>query len=313
MTGVLALLAVSALVLAGAMELWWQSTAQARQRAALAHTERNLGTTATAGIATRQAAGAAGRTGSHRAQPAPVLYLRDLLHRAALSEGGFILALSPGMALAVVAAMRLGTAWAALPMLIVYLLGLGFWLHRRIDALRQKLLRQMPDVLDDMVRMAGIGNSLPMAFQAATQHAPPPLRALLDATLSQVRSGQDLDRALQAAARPYRIPVFDVLAIVLGTAIRVGGRADQVLQRMSDFIRDQEQAQRDLRATTSETRASAWVLGLLPPVCALAMAMLSPDFFMPMIETSTGHRLLLAALVFEGIGAVFLYRLARSL
>ncbi|MNN22611.1 hypothetical protein D3C81_1359750 [compost metagenome] len=71
--------------------------------------------------------------------------------------------------------------------------------------------------------------------------------------------------------------------------------------------------QRELQATTSETRMSAWVLGLLPVVAAMMMALLSPDFFQPMFHDPLGKKVLLMAVAMEAIGAFLLYRLAKSL
>jgi len=128
-----------------------------------------------------------------------------------------------------------------------------------------------------------------------------------------VRAGLDLDRALQLASRPYRLEELELLHVVLGTGMRMGGRADQILQRMSDFMRDLSHARHELNAITSETRMSAWVLGLLPLAVAAFMTLLSPAFFMPMFIQPLGHKILFMAAGLEAIGAFLLYRLAKSL
>jgi tight adherence protein B len=239
----------------------------------------------------------------------------DVLQRAALRPGWGLplLWLAVGLLLAWIAAARIGTGWMWPITLGLYALVLGVWISRRILGLKRKLLRQLPDFLDNLVRLSALGNSLQMAFQVASQQVSMPLRALLDDTLSGTRSGLDLDRALSQAARPYRLDALEVLAVVLGVSIRIGGRSDQILQRMSDFMRDLEQAQQELMATTSETRMSAWVLGLLPPLCGLLMAIASPDFFQPVLHAPLGHKILGGALALELVGGFLLYRLARSL
>jgi tight adherence protein B len=140
-----------------------------------------------------------------------------------------------------------------------------------------------------------------------------PLRGVLDRAMVSVRAGLDLDRALQLAAQPYRIEALELLHVVLGTGMRLGGRADMILQRMSDFMRDLAQAKQELTAITSETRMSAWVLGLLPVVVATLMTLTNPAFFKPMFEQPLGHTMLLIALGLETVGALLLYRLAKSL
>ncbi|KAF1016795.1 MAG: hypothetical protein GAK31_00053 [Stenotrophomonas maltophilia] len=163
------------------------------------------------------------------------------------------------------------------------------------------------------MRLTALGNSLQMSFQTASTQAVPPLRGLLDTTVRNARSGMDLDRALQVAAQPYRMEVLNVLSVLLGVSVRIGGRADQILQRMADFMRDLEQAQQQLAATTSETRMSAWVLGLLPPACAVMMGITNPEFFQPVLHDPLGHKVLGLALALELVGGALLYKLAKSI
>ncbi|MEG2805396.1 type II secretion system F family protein [Stenotrophomonas sp.] len=316
MATVLLLCSAILVLVAVAIELWWGAARRERQRASLLHTEQRLAanphTPQLAGMPSRPPPPTAAAASTARPDALP---WDALLQRAALRAGWRlpILWLLGGLLLAWAAAARIGTGWVWPITLGLYALVLGVWISRRILGLQRRLLRQLPDFLDNLVRLTGLGNSLQMSFQTASQQVPMPLRGLLDDTLSGTRSGLDLDRALSQAAQPYRLDVLDVLAVVLGVSIRIGGRSDQILQRMSDFMRDVDQARQELMATTAETRMSAWVLGLLPPLSALLMAIVSPDFFEPVLHAPLGHRLLGAALVLELAGGFALYRLARSL
>jgi tight adherence protein B len=301
----LALSSLALLALAGALELWWGAAARRQRRDSLAHVEGRLPRAAPAQAPLPPAA----------SRLAAALPWDGALRRAALPPGWRVPALlaASGLLLALLAAWRVGTPWMAPAVLGVYAALAWLWLRRRAEKLQRQFLRQLPDFLDNMVRLAGIGNSLPMAFQAAAAQVTPPLRGLLDGTLLYVRTGLDLDRALQLAAQPYRLDALNLLHVVLGTGVRIGGRADHILQRMSDFMRDLDQSRRELGATTSETRMSAWVLGLLPLAVGLLMTLANPAFFRPMFEQPLGHKLLLAALALETLGGVLLYRLAKSL
>ncbi|MFT4246419.1 MAG: type II secretion system F family protein [Pseudomonas sp.] len=306
----LLLLSVALLCLAGGIELWWNVTARQRQRTAANHVATRLGTTAPAASPSANAPRARA-TVPQQALPA----WRALLRRADLRDhpSTLVLLALPGIVLTTGTWLRMHSLIFAVLALVLYVFAAALWLRRRIEHQRQQLLRQLPDFLENMVRLAGIGNSLSIAFQTSTAQVVPPLRPLLDTALVYTRGGMDLDRALQQAARPYRLQALETLSVILGTSLRIGGRSDQILQRMSDFLRDLEQVQQELTATTSETRMSAWVIGLLPPAMALLMALFSPDFFRPMLEQAFGHKLMIAALLLEGLGALLLYRLAKSL
>lgn len=292
------------LLVATAMGLWWGLATRVQQRAAASHAETRLSQPDVQRAAEE----------ARNQRPAGQRWA-ELLRRAGLSDSPrtLVLMIVPGILAAIGAGIRLGNSGFGLFVFVLYLLALALWLHRRIEKVQQRLVAQMPDFLENMVRMAGIGNSLSMAFQSATQNVDPPLRPILDNALTYTRAGMDLDRALQHAAQAYRLRPLEMLAVILGTSIRIGGRSDQILQRMSDFMRDLEEVQRELQATTSETRMSAWVLGLLPIGAALFMALLSPDFFQPMFHEPLGKKILVIAALLELGGGFLLYRLARSL
>ena len=312
----LGVLSIISVLLALAVWLWGAASNREQRQASLQHAEQQLARGSAAGAVP---AGPAVAAASDSTRPASsgtrVLPWDGVLQRAGLAPGWKVplMLLVPGLALAVVAAMRLGTAWMFPLTLLLYLLGCWLWVMRRITKLRAQLLHQMPDFLDNLVRLTALGNSLQAAFQVSSMQTSAPLRGLLDTTVRYARSGMDLDRALSLAAQPYRMDVLKVLAVVIGVSVRIGGRADQILQRMGDFMRDLEQAQQELAATTSETRMSAWVLGLLPPASAVLMAISSPEFFQPVLHDPLGHKILLIALGLELFGAFLLYRLAKSL
>lgn len=304
----LALLSMVSLLMAGAIELWWGSAARRQRRRSAEFIERSLASQAH--VAPPLPAVAAGKPVRSRALPTDSLFLR-----AGLPIGWRLpvqLAML-GLGLAWLGAWRIGTLWAMPVLLVAYSLLLWLWLRRRIEKQRRQMIHQLPDFLDGVVRLATIGNSLPMAFQTASSTVPLPLRNVLDRTMVSVRSGMDLDQALQLASQPYRLEALQLLQVVLGTAVRIGGRADHIVQRMSDFMRDLDQAQHELRAITAETRMSAWVLGLLPVAVAIILSLLNPAFFHPMFTESLGRKILLIALVMELFGGFLLYRLAKSL
>jgi tight adherence protein B len=100
---------------------------------------------------------------------------------------------------------------------------------------------------------------------------------------------------------------------VLRLATRYGGRADVVMERTATFMRDHEEAQRELLALSAETRMSAWVLGLLPLVMAGALFVINAGYILSMWQDPAGRAMLIAAGGLEIAGVALLYRLARSI
>lgn len=216
-----------------------------------------------------------------------------------------------GIALLCVLAGAIGGWLAAIGVLLLMLLVATFVLWLQVQKFRRKLVSQLPAYIDAMVRLITIGNSTQAAFQLAISTTEAPLRGHLERSAALVRAGVDLDRALHQTASNVRVEELFLLASILGLGVRYGGRADLLLERVANFMRDREQAEHELVAMSAETRLSAWILGLLPVGVGAFLITTNPGYFMGMWADGTGRILIFSALGLQLTGAALLYRLAR--
>ncbi|MFT4190478.1 MAG: type II secretion system F family protein [Comamonas sp.] len=309
--------ALALLLLAGGVFLLGKSRQQVRQRETVARIDRGVqstlsgsGTSGLLGLSAYDPAAHARGSGSDVAA-----WRRWILER----RGGALWDISArviGVVLLVIAgAVALG-GWTAGGFGLVFglLLGLGVTtlaLWRRAQKKRQRILSQLPGFLDNMVRLISIGNSPHAAFQLALANLEPPIKACLDQAGSMLRAGKDLDHAVSQSAHSHDVNELDLVAAVLRMSVRYGGRADVVLARVADYIRDLQSAEQELHALSAETRLSAWILALLPIGVGALIIFLNGRYFQHMWQDSTGRHLILAAGVLEAVGAFVLYRLAR--
>ncbi|MCA8017679.1 type II secretion system F family protein [Burkholderia metallica] len=235
-----------------------------------------------------------------------------LSDRAGLDEArpGLVLALAVVVLFALWAGMAGGMLAAAAAVVAGGAL-VVLWITSRISRRRLKIVRQLPSFLDGIVRLVTLGNSVPAAFQSALQTAEMPLRRCLDDVSRMLRSGVEIDRAMLHIAHTYRIREFELVGAVLRLSVRYGGRADVMLDRMSTFMRDLEQAERELSAMSAETRLSAWVLALLPIAVGSFVIATSPRYFTAMWNDDGGRQLIYLAFALQAIGGFWLFRLAR--
>lgn len=197
--------------------------------------------------------------------------------------------------------------------LALYTMIAAFLFWNRTRRMNERLLQQLPGFLDGVVRLMSIGSAVPAAFQAASANTEPPLRNCLTSTTQMQRAGKDLDAAVLAVGQQYRVNELVLLASVLRLSLRYGGRADIVMERTAAFMRDRQQAQRELLALSAETRLSAWILALLPMVVGGLIIMFNATYVMSMWRDPFGRTLIMAAFGLEVIGALALARLAKSL
>lgn len=239
-------------------------------------------------------------------------YLGNLTSRAGIegARGKSIVALALLVSISVIACIR-GGALACIAALACGCAIFGVWLASRIQRRRLKIVRQIPSFLDGIVRLVTLGNSVPAAFQAALLTTEEPLRGCLDHVSRMLRTGVEIDRAMLHIAKVYRTEEFELLGAVLRLSVRYGGRADVMLERMAVFMRDLEQAERELTAMSAETRLSAFVLVMLPVAIGSFVIMTNPKYLEGMWSDPSGRSLLAIAVMLQLAGSVWLYRMAR--
>ncbi|WGS51400.1 type II secretion system F family protein [Paraburkholderia sp. D15] len=208
-------------------------------------------------------------------------------------------------------AASLGGWLAALAALATCAMLVYFVLTLRANKRREQIVRQLPLFLDGIVRLITLGNSVPAAFQAALQNTDAPLRDCLDSVSRMLRSGVDIDRALFQVSLVYGVREFELVGAVLRLSVKYGGRADVMLDRMSSFMRDLEQAERELVAMSAETRLSSWVLAALPIGIGGFLILSNPKYFGSMWFDPTGRQLVYLAFALQIVGAWLLHRMTN--
>ncbi|MDR0242000.1 MAG: type II secretion system F family protein [Burkholderia sp.] len=239
-------------------------------------------------------------------------YLTNFASRAGI-EGVRGKALAALVVLVVVAGFA-GSRGGALACLAALACGssiIGVWLASRIQRRRLKIVRQIPSFLDGIVRLVTLGNSVPAAFQSALLTTEEPLRGCLDHVSRMLRGGVEIDRAMVHIAKIYRTEEFELVGSVLRLSVKYGGRADVMLERMAVFMRDLEQAERELTAMSAETRLSAFVLVMLPIAIGSFIVLTNPKYLHGMWNDPGGRTLLMLAFLLQLAGSVWLYRMAR--
>jgi len=296
-----------ALVL-GAVLLWRQAGRGERREATSVFLERQLNP---GPGGAREADGSNGRQTAWRSgvERWDVLLRCAGIRQTPAFYTGTIGILLVGIALAAL----LGGVVSAIVAGVTLLVAIYFSIWLRADRRRGRMFDQLPEMLDTMVRLITIGNSMAAAFQAAAANTNEPLREVVEKAAHLSRSTQELDAALAHVARQYGFEELRLLAAVVRVAQKFGGRSDVVLERIAAFMRDVAQARGELVASSAEIRLSAWVLALMPLGIACYIMLTNNAMFMDMWDDPLGFKMLVAALGLQVAGSYWLYRMTKSI
>jgi tight adherence protein B len=179
---------------------------------------------------------------------------------------------------------------------------------------QNRFLDAFPDALDLIGRAVKAGLPVFDAMEVAAREVRAPVGTEFQRTLHELHIGVDIDEAMLHTAERIRVPDFRFLVVALKLQRRTGGSLAETLANLSNIIRRRKEIRLKARALTSEMRASALVLGLLPLVVGVILFFINRDLMSVLLTDPRGRFMMGIALVSLMIGiAVMTIMIKKSL
>jgi len=175
----------------------------------------------------------------------------------------------------------------------------------------RKFLEQMPDGLDIMAQglHAGLGLSQSQAYVA--KEMPDPIGTEFSVFMEELNLGLPLNGALNNFQERIPIQETRLFSTALTVQRDVGGSLAELLNKLSDVIRERFRIEREIKTLTAQNRMAAIVVCSIPPVLFVAMSVLNPPLMQEVRENRFGWIMLMAALTLEVFGMLWFRRLLR--
>jgi tight adherence protein B len=166
---------------------------------------------------------------------------------------------------------------------------IGKLIIRRIN----KFNSNFPDAIELMVR--GLRSGLPISetLGIVASEIPGPVGLEFRAVADKMRIGRTMEAALQETADRLGTPEFQFFVITLAIQRETGGNLAETLSNLADVLRKRAQMKLKIRAMSSESKASAYIVGSLPFVVFILVWLINPNY---MGSFFTDQRLTVAGL-----------------
>jgi tight adherence protein B len=216
-----------------------------------------------------------------------------------------------GLVGAALGALRIGGAFGALigaaftgSMPIVFL---AYKANQRMN----RFQRDFPDAMDMMTRAIRAGHALGSAIRLVGDEMRDPVGPEFARVAEEMRLGRDVSDAL--AGLEDRVPAEDVRFFCTAVSIQrtTGGNLAEVLDRLSEVIRERYKLLSHARVLSTQHRWSAILVGLSPVVFAVIFQLLHPDYFTAFFESPSAPMFLALGLAFEAAGFFWVWRIAK--
>ena len=180
-------------------------------------------------------------------------------------------------------------------------------IKRRVN----KFTQRFPDAIELMVR--GLRSGLPITETIAivAEELPDPVGTEFRAVADKMKIGRTMDAALQETANRLGTPEFQFYVISLAIQRETGGNLAETLSNLADVLRKRAAMKLKIRAMSSESKASAWIVGALPFIVFGLIWFINGQY---MQNFFVDQRLIIAGcigLVWMAIGAFIMSRMVN--
>jgi tight adherence protein B len=174
---------------------------------------------------------------------------------------------------------------------------------------QQQFNEQLGSMLQLLSNSLKTGYAIDRALETVAAKSQPPVSTEFERVTTEITLGTSVEDALSAVLLRINSADLEFIVTAVLLHIRVGGNLAEVLDNISDTLRDRLQTKRDMSVLTAQSRASASIITGLPILLALGLYVFVPGYYAPMTTTWVGYALLAFAAFLVLIGNLLIQRM----
>jgi tight adherence protein B len=203
-----------------------------------------------------------------------------------------------------------GSLPGAIGLAFAFGFGVPRWLLSFLKKKREKkFLAALPDAVDVIVR--GIKAGLPLfeSIKVVAADAPEPLRSEFNAIIETQAIGMPLGDACARLYERMPLPEANFFGIVIAIQQKSGGNLSEALGNLSKVLRDRKKMAEKIQAMSMEAKASAGIIGALPPIVMILVYITTPDYISLLWTHPTGQLMLVGCVMWMSIGVMVMKKM----
>ena len=220
--------------------------------------------------------------------------------------------------LGIVAFITIALKFRGAPILLALLIGLFFGVggpHFVIGKLIKRRIAKFntnfPDAIELMVR--GLRSGLPITetLGIVASEIKGPVGIEFRTVADKMKIGRTMEAALQETADRLGTAEFQFFVITLAIQRETGGNLAETLSNLADVLRKRAQMKLKIRAMSSESKASAYIVGSLPFIVFTLVWMINPHYMAGFFSDQRLEVAGLGGMVWMGIGAFIMAKMVN--
>jgi tight adherence protein B len=199
----------------------------------------------------------------------------------------------------------------AFPVGVIVPFALRSFVQRRVERRRRAFADQLPDNLQMLASALRAGHSFVGALSVVVDDCAEPARSEFRRVIADEQLGVSLDDALNVVVERMANRDLEQIAIVAALQRQTGGNTAEVLDRVTETVRERSKLRGLVRTLTAQGRASRWIVSALPVVLLGLIMVINPHYLDPMFSHALGRAMLVAAAVMIVAGSLVIRRIVN--
>ena len=168
---------------------------------------------------------------------------------------------------------------------------------------------QLPETLITMAASLKAGHAFNQAVQSAVNEGAEPTAKEFGRVVAEIQLGAPSEQALEAMANRMNSYNFGFVVMAVNIQRTVGGSLADILDMVSDTVRQRQQFEKKVKALTAQGRMSAYVLLAMPFLMGLAIFALNPTYMSILFTSTVGKVMCAGSLVMMFIGSLIIRKI----
>jgi tight adherence protein B len=182
---------------------------------------------------------------------------------------------------------------------------LGFLKNRR----EAKFLLNFPDAVDVIVRGVKAGLPLGDCLKIIALEAQEPVKGEFKTIVETQMIGIPMGEACAKLYERMPLPEANFFGIVINIQQKAGGNLSEALANLSRVLRDRKKMKAKIKAMSMEAKASAVIIGSLPPAVMFLVYVTSPQYIELLWTHPTGRMMMAASAAWMFMGVLVMRKM----
>jgi tight adherence protein B len=182
------------------------------------------------------------------------------------------------------------------------------YLYSKKQKRMKRFQEQLPDALELIARALKAGHAFSGGLKMVGDEFSDPIGTEFGKTLDEINFGIDVNEALKNLTK--RVDCTDLQFFVVSVIIQreTGGNLAEILEKIGHLIRERFKFYGRVRALAAQGKFSAIILVALPPLLALYLLTVTPEYIKLLVEDPLGIRMVVCALILTIVGVFVMKR-----